>query len=243
MEKYTQEGINTKTFHLLFETKTDATIDMGISQGLFEADYFTYYKHTLLKDLIHTIFINPLLFPNIHKKGKKQYIYSSEDEYFEFRLLDKYFRKIFEIDPEIAKILKSNHMNMGRASTCQYSIIIACHLENSRLVIGNYPLKDGRYVLHRLVEINYNNNLYVIDVAKNLIMKKDDYYRVSHFQELGSISSEDLKCIYNFVAETQICNHSGIISMFGEEILKELDKKQLLKTKNNQIPSFRGFIE
>lgn len=151
MQKYTQEGININTFNLLFESKTDATIDMQISKGLFEADIFTYYRHSLLNNFIHSLLLNPVFYPNISRRGNKEYTYSSDDEQFDFILLNKYFNDLFKDVPEVKRKLIENYKEACRASTCQYSIILACCIDGSKLIIGNMPLKDGRSVLHRFV--------------------------------------------------------------------------------------------
>lgn len=243
MKKYTHEGINSNTFKLLFETKSDATIDMQLSKGLYEVDIFSYYEHTLINNLIHNLIINPICFSKIHRHLDKTYTYSSSDEQFDFMLLDKYFKKIFKDSTEITDYLSYNQKYSCRQSTCQYSIIIACYLENSKLVIGNMPCKNGEKVLHRFVQVEHNGQNYILDIAKNLIMKKDDYYRISQFEELGTIDSTDLRVIYNFCLETRLCNHTAIISMFGKEILNELDNKKLIKERNTNIPNFSGLFK
>lgn len=244
MRNYTQEGININTFHLLFQQEiNNATIDMQLSKGLFEADYFNYYRHDLWNELIHKVYINRILFPNIHKTGKNTYSYRSNEEQFDFSLLHPYFKEFFQNDPEIYQKLLSNQKKNIRVGTCQYSIVLACHLNNSKLVMGKMPQKDGSNILHRFVEVEYQDQPYVLDIAKDLIMKKEDYYQVSHFQEIGSISSSNLRAIYNFGLETNLLNHTKIISLFGNEILNDLEKKKLIKTKNTKIPNFNSFID
>lgn len=241
MQKYTEEGINLNTFKLLFESNNDDTntIDMQLSKGLFEADYFTYYKHSFVNDFIHNIILNPIFFPNIRKRGNEEYTYSSSNEQFDFILLSKYFEKLFKDVPIIKKKLIENYKNACRANTCYYAIILACCLENSKLIIGNISLNNGEKSLHRFVEIKKNGEQYILDIAKNLIMKKSDYYQISKFEELGSIESRELRAIYNFALENGICDHTSIISMFGQEILNDLEKNNLIK-KNYKLPNFIG---
>lgn len=243
MRKYTHEGINCNTFKMLFGSVSDVTIDMQLSRGLYEVDIFSYYEHTLINNLIHNLIINPILFPKIRKHLDKTYTYSSGDEKFDFMILDKYFKKIFKDNTEIIDYLSYNQKYSCRQSTCQYSIIIACYLENSKLVIGNMPFKNGEKVLHRFVQVDHNGQDYILDVTKNIIMKKKDYYEISKFEELGTICSFDLRAIYNFCLETSLCDHTAIISMFGKEILNELDNKKLIKEKNTNIPNFRGLFK
>lgn len=142
----------------------------------------------------------------------------------------------------LEKKLLKNHKKAARSSTCQYSIIIACMLEGSQLKMGLVPLKDGRKALHRFVVIEHEGTPYVIDIAKNIIMKKDDYYKYSRFEELSSIYSKDLIMLFNFCAENSFCNHTKIISMFGPDIIKELEKNNMIKVKNYSLPNFRYII-
>lgn len=243
MRKYTREGINYNTFKMLFESESNVTIDMQLSKGLYEADMFSYYEHTLINNLIHNLIINPIFFSKIHRHLDNTYTYSSNDEQFDFILLDKYFKKIFKDNTEITSYLSYNQKHSCRQSTCQYSIIIACYLENSKLVIGNMPCKNGEKVLHRFVQVEHKGQDYILDVAKNIIMKKDEYYKISKFEELGTTDSFDLRAIYNFCLETGLCNHTGIMSMFGKEILNELESKKLIKEINTNIPNFRGLFK
>lgn len=74
---------------------------MQTSQGLFYADWFTQYDHSLIANIIHGILTKPIFFKNIHWKGYKKYYYSSADEQFEFILLEKYYRNIFKDAPYI----------------------------------------------------------------------------------------------------------------------------------------------
>lgn len=108
--------------------------------------------------------------------------------------------------------------------------------------MGEMPVKDGRYVLHRFVEVDYMENTYIFDIAKNLIMRKDDYYKISNFRELSIIDSDNLKTIYNFCAQNHLCNHTKLLSMFGNELLKDFEKNNLIKRRNLQIPNFRDIL-
>lgn len=245
--KYTSyEGMNINTYQLLIEGNTgceDVTIDMETSKAMYEIDYFSYYKHNLLNNIIHALIITPIMFPNIHPHINKPYHYKSDTEEFDFYTLDKYLKVIAVKDSYIGKKLLSNHKKAARASTCQYSIIIACMLDSSELKMGLVPIKDGRKVLHRVVVVPHNNTEYVIDIAKNIIMKKDDYYLTSGFEELSSINSQDLTMLFNFCSENSFCNHTKIISMFGTEIIKELEKNNMIKVKNYTLPNFSCLID
>lgn len=243
MKKYTHEGINYNTFKLLFETKSDATIDMQLSEGLYQADRLSYYQHTFINNIVYNLILNPIFYPNIHWHLNNTYTYTSKEEKFAFRLLDRYLNKIIKNNNYIKQNLLFEQKYCGRAGTCSYSIILACYLENSKLVIGNMPCKNGEKVLHRFVQVEHNGQNYILDIAKNLIMKKDDYYRISQFEELGTIDSADLRAIYNLCLETRLCDHTAIISMFGKEILNELDNKKLIKERNTNIPNFSGLFE
>ncbi|MCI8778813.1 MAG: hypothetical protein HFI87_06665 [Bacilli bacterium] len=243
MGKYTCDGINFNTFKLLFETKSDATIDMQLSEGLYQADRLSYYQHTFINNIVYNLILNPIFYPNIHWHLNNTYTYTSKEEKFAFRLLDRYLNKIIKNNNYIKQNLLFEQKYCGRAGTCSYSIILACYLENSKLVIGNMPCKNGEKVLHRFVQVEHNGQNYILDIAKNLIMKKDDYYRISQFEELGTIDSTDLRAIYNFCLEARLCDHTAIISMFGKEILNELDNKKLIKERNTNIPNFSGLFE
>lgn len=243
MGKYTCDGINLNTFKLLFETNSDVTIDMQLSEGLYQADRLSYYQHTFINNIIYNLIFNPIFYPKIHWHLNNTYTYTSKEEKFAFRLLDRYLKKIIKNNNYIRENLLFEQKYCGRAGTCSYSIILACYLENSKLTIGNMPCKNGEKVLHRFVQVERNGEIYILDIAKNLIMKKDDYYRISKFEELGTIDSSDLRAIYNFCVENKLCNRTDIISMFGNEILNELKAKNLIKKINTSIPNLDILIQ
>lgn len=242
MNKYTQEGININTFKMLFEVRSDLTIDQFLSRGLFEAEFFRYYVHNWRNEILYKI-INLIRFPEIHCKGWKKYRYLSKEESFDFILLEKYLKIIFKDNLELAKRLLINYKNAHNPGTCFYSIVLASYLENSYLVVGNMPSKTGESLLHRFVEVNYNGTAYILDIAKNLIIKKSDYYKISGFKEIDRLSSKDVRALYNFGNETKLCNHTGIMTFFGNEILNDLKKNKLLEKKNYSIPSFSSILD
>lgn len=247
MQKYTSyEGMNLNTYEALIENKQgmdDVSIADQASEAMFEIDYFSYYEHNWFSNILHFFFITPMVYPHIKQHINKPYHYKSERDEFDFIPLNKYLKVITVKDPKIGKKLIENNKLGKRASTCQYSIILTCMLDGSHFKMGLIPLKDGRKVLHRFVVIPYNDVEYVIDIAKDIIMKKDDYYRVSGFEELSSINSEDLTMLFNFCLENSFCNHTKIISMFGAELIKELEKNNMIKVKNYSLPNFSCIID
>lgn len=245
--KYTTyEGINNNTFREIIESKygmENVTIRDQASQAMFEIDYFSYYKHNWINNILHFCLITPIFYPRIKQHINKPYHYKSESDEFDFIPLHKYLKVIAVKDPDIGKLFLDNYKRAARASTCQYSIILTCMIDNSALKMGLVPLKNGKNVLHRVVVVPYNGKEYVIDIAKDIIMKKDDYYQTSGFEELSSIDSKDLTMLFNFCLENQFCNHTKLISMFGPELIRELEKNNMIKVKDYKLPNFRCLID
>lgn len=241
---YSQEGIHNKTFELFFHTKElQATIKDLPSKALFEIDKFSYnapcfqfllslcIKTPLLYSLADKIprfhIGRPILFPNIHKKAGKGYYYSSKIEKFSFDLLENHLKEIVT-DKGYRHDLKLNLAFGHHIGDCAESIPLSLDLPNSVLVSGTIPMKNGDNIRHYVIEIPYKNQVYIIDYASNLIIQKDDYYRLTHFQEIARMDQKKLEILYHFCGMQHFCNHTAIIGTIGNEIYDDLERNQII---------------
>lgn len=101
------------------------------------------------------------------------------------------------------------------------------------ILTGYIKENKGKY-LHSIVEIEKKNEKYVIDYTKNIIMPKEQYVKLTSFEELERIS--DMEYLQHV---QKIANIPGIdlkvFTTFGKEIVKELEKNAFMLKKDEEV--------
>ena len=83
--------------------------------------------------------------------------------------------------------------------------------------------------MHSVVEIERNNEKYILDWTKNLIIKKDDYINLTHFRETSEIKRESL--LDDYILLDGIDLPLKAYTLFRDEIVADLEKNTLIKRK------------
>lgn len=113
------------------------------------------------------------------------------------------------------------------------SIEISMALPEAYIVTGYIKENKGKF-LHSIVEIEKKNEKYVIDYTKNIIMPKEQYVKLTSFEELERIS--DMEYLQHV---QKIANIPGIdlkvFTTFGKEIVKELEKNAFMLKKDEEV--------
>lgn len=106
-------------------------------------------------------------------------------------------------------------------------------LPEAYIVTGYIKENKGKF-LHSIVEIEKKNEKYVIDYTKNIIMPKEQYVKLTSFEELERIS--DMEYLQHV---QKIANIPGIdlkvFTTFGKEIVKELEKNAFMLKKDEEV--------
>lgn len=239
---YNKHGINKNTYDLLFNEKEEYKKEC--SKELMTVELFLSNKKILnrkafiwLERLIDMQYYKINYF-NIRKRLlNNSYIYKDENIKFEFYKLEKYLNKILKEEDNYVKEEMNFLMkyNLIKGNCYAMNMILASNIKDSYLVTGLLTFEDGTTHLHAYVE--YID--YIIDFTKNLIIKKNIYYKLLKVTELGKIKSKDISNIYNLTSENTILNTTRYMALFGDEIITDLNKnKQLLKQPNNNKPDF-----
>lgn len=113
------------------------------------------------------------------------------------------------------------------------AIDLSLSLPEAYIVTGYIKRFDGKY-LHSIVEIEKTKGTYIIDYTKNIIMPKEQYLRLTNFEELERIS--DMEYLQHI---QKIANIPGIdikvYTTFGKEIVKELEKNAFMIKNDEEL--------
>ena len=158
-------------------------------------------------------------------KENQNYEYEFQGEVYTF---DKLSKKIN--DKNIKKELESEK----RYRKCHLkSAEIATSLPKSCILTGYVKRYDGKF-LHSIVEIEKEDGKYIIDYTKNIIMPKEQYVKLTEFEELESIS--DLEYLEYIQRLENIPDLNGkVLLTFGREIFKELEKNSFLIKNDEEL--------
>lgn len=224
--KYNDSGINKNTYELLFSDYDNIPED---EKPPIENSYIITMIQTYTKFREKSIF-SKLLKLFFEKKYKvdyskikfneetKNYEYDFQDEVYTFdKLSDKVDNKKIKKELESDKRYHQCHSK---------SIELSSILPEAYIVTGYIKRFDGKY-LHSIVEIEKEKGTYIIDYTKNIIMPKEQYVKLTSFEELERIS--DMEYLQHI---QKVANIPGIdlkvYTTFGKEIVKELEKNSFM---------------
>ena len=100
---------------------------------------------------------------------------------------------------------------------------------NSKIVTG-YITENNLHLLHSIIVSTELNGDYVYDWTKNLIMSKDEYYKLNKFKVLSEITKDEIiydKENYEDLLVNNICIKPYLV--FRNEIVKEIETKKYIK--------------
>ena len=201
--------INTNTYNKLFSDniQTDKySRDNDITLSIIE--FFTLDKNNRKlkqKNLSEELYD----YDPYYDKKINRYIYKDI----------KYFKISSIIDEEtIHKELESNN----RYGKCHKGSLKLLYFKNSSILTGYINFK-GDLFLHSVIQIGD----YILDYTKNLIISKDDYFRLTDFKVVQKITREQ------FIEDEDIIFYFKDIDLriyltFRDEIVNELNNKKLI---------------
>ena len=227
--KYNESGINNNTYKVLFSDYHDIPEE---EQPDLEKSYIISVIQLYTRFREKSIF-SKILKLNFEKKYKIDFSkikFNKENQNYEYEFqgevytFDKLSKKIN--DKNIKKELESKK----RYRKCHLkSAEIATSLPKSCILTGYVKRYDGK-CLHSIVEIEKEDGKYIIDYTKNIIMPKEQYVKLTEFEELESIS--DLEYL-EYIQRLEI--NGKVLLTFGREIFKELEKNSFLIKSNEEL--------
>ena len=239
--KYNESGINKNTYELLFSDYDNIPED---EKPKIENSYIITMIQTYTKFREKSIF-SKLLKLFFEKKYKvdfskikfnektKNYEYEFQGEVYTF---DKLSDKID--NEEIKKELESDK----RCRQCHSkSIDLSLILPEAYIVTGYEKWSDGKKYLHSIVEIEKEKETYIIDYTKNIIMPKEQYVKLTSFEELERIS--DMEYLQHIQKVASIPGIDlKVYTIFGKEMVKELEKNSYMIKNDENLEKRLGEI-
>ena len=231
--KYNESGINNNTYNLLFSDYDNIPKE---EQPALEKSYIISVIQLYTRFREKSIF-SKILKLNFERKYKIDFSkikFNEENQNYEYEFqgevytFDKLSKKIN--DKNIKKELESKK----RYRNCHLkSAEIATSLPKSCILTGYVKRYNGKF-LHSIVEIEKEDGKYIIDYTKNIIMPKEQYVKLTEFEELESIS--DLEYLEYIQRLENILDLNGkVLLTFGREIFKELEKNSFLIKSNEDL--------
>lgn len=213
-EKYDKDGFNAKNSLLLGE--------------YYESLYKTFFdeEENKMDTIISEFTITKQLSRQIGKEDKKYYYQAtpfSKKNYF-------YLLSDFIKDEKIKQELLSEE----RKNKChQNSIMLMYNLPfNKFLVSGKQKYNTAdEFIDHTWLEVKYNEQEFVVDYNRNLIMPKKDYYEMLTAQVRNKVSFDTLRTLHQYELDSDIIFNNVLFELtFSEEIIKCFEKnKSLIK--------------
>jgi hypothetical protein len=223
------DGINNNTYELLFKDYPELPKEEHGSREdalrFLTLDRFTRYeKRNLLvkfKDFLKKQ-INIDISKISYDEENDRYIYNDEDFSIPFNLISR----ICE-----GPGCKEELLSEKRYGKCHSSIIsIAPSVPNSYVVTG-YVTIGSHKVLHTILEIEQKDNNVILDWTRNLEMRKEDYYRLTKFEEVSRFEGKHPKEDLNYITGLHMGCKTYVT--FRDEIMRDIEKnKSLFKKKN-----------
>jgi hypothetical protein len=231
--KYNESGINKNTWNLLFSDYDDIPDD---EKSDIKNSYIITMIQTYTKFREKSIFSKALKL-YFEKKYKvdfskikfneetKSYEYEVEGEIYTFdKLSNKIDNKKIKKELESEKRYKQCHSK---------SLDLLLAYPEAYIVTGYVKRFDGKY-LHSIVEIEKEKGTYIVDYTKNIIMPKEQYEKLTSFEELERIS--DMEYLQHI---QKISNIPGIglkeYTTFGKELVKDLEKNNFMIENNEEL--------
>ena len=207
------DGINNRTYAMIFR-------DYYMPQkGIMETSeaYKAISSFTISPHKKNVVKSNGSV---IKKKKDIGYEYQDEVDIIDFDVISNHVKHRKE---------KKELTSYRRYGLChERSIELSKKIIGSKVITGYINFYGNNY-LHSVVEIERNNEKYILDWTKNLIIKKDDYINLTHFRETSEIKRESL--LDDYILLDGIDLPLKAYTLFRDEIVADLEKNTLIKRK------------
>ncbi len=176
--------------------------------------------------------MNPNL-PNNHisfDEKTQKYIYHKRNENVTFELLSDSIE-----NPEIKEELLSSdrYGNCHENSTGLMFGFDTC--SKKWLVNGKIKINEKDYFHHTWVEFEEQGEILVIDYNSNIILRKEDYDRLTGAREINRTDVDTLESLIHLLDDFDLSIPSGIFGYFSQELKRDLEKnKFLMKQKETE---------
>lgn len=231
--KYNESGINKNTYELLFSDYDNIPED---EKPPIENSYIITMIQTYTKFREKSIFCKllKLFFEKKYKVDYSKIKFNEETKNYEYEFQGEVYTFDKLSDNIDNKKIKKELESEKRYRQCHSkSLELSLVLPEAYIVTGYIKGFNGKY-LHSTVEIEKEKETYIIDYTKNVIMPKEQYIKLTSFEELERISDmEYLQHIQKVVNIPEI--DLKVYTTFGKEMVKELEKNSFLIKKDEDL--------
>ncbi len=171
--------------------------------------------------------------PNKHisfDEKMEKYIYHKRNEKVTFELLSDFIE-----NPEIKKEL----LSLDRYGEChENSTALMFGFDTCSkkwLVNGQIKINEKDYFYHTWVEFEKQGEMLVIDYNSNIILRKEDYDRLTGAREINRTDFDTLESLIHLLDDFDLHFHPMIFGYFSQELKRDLEKnKFLIKQKETE---------
>lgn len=204
-----KDGINNNTYNLLFSDTFYNVDNEYLNDTAVIIENFT-----MLNEIDRLIVLTQ---SDMFKYKNKTYTYNDGEEEYTFSLLEDLFG-----DDETKRILHSPE----RYGSCHHASIGMClnlpH-KNSKILTGYINYSDCR-ILHSVYYYEEDGMEIIYDYTKNIMMKKDEYFRLTNFKLINEIEREKLIEDKNFICNSNISVKAYMV--FRDEMMRDIKKNE-----------------
>lgn len=204
-----KDGINNNTYNLLFSDTFYNVDNEYLNDTAVIIENFT-----MLNEIDRLIVLTQ---SDMFKYKNKTYTYNDGEEEYTFSLLEDLFG-----DDETKRILHSPE----RYGSCHHASIGMClnlpH-KNSKILTGYINYSDCR-ILHSVYYYEEDGMEIIYDYTKNIMMRKDEYFRLTNFKLINEIEREKLIEDKNFICNSNISVKAYMV--FRDEMMRDIKKNE-----------------
>lgn len=176
-------------------------------------------------------FITPLFTKVYPKLG--HYIFSYHHKKYPFEVLSDWDLQKYDLE-----ILENKEERRKHSLLRTLKLACSKHIDliDPHVVIG----KSSLQAFSPIITFLDHNQQKVIDYNRNLVMAKDDYYQLFHFQEISNMDNYNLYCLWYVLERIQEPSLLYPLLLFPNETLKELSQFKEFEFLNKKFDS-NGF--
>ncbi len=131
--------------------------------------------------------------------------------------------------------VKERLLSTARYGNCHYDVhMVARALDDkdkasAYIVGGKFKVNDKDYFYHSWVEIDEKN--LVIDFSHNIVMNRDDYYKLFEIVPISKTSVLEMEDIVQMTNDLDFNFHPIYLNYFGSELMRDLKKNEKMLKK------------
>ncbi len=237
---YNKDGINKVTYDLLFSDKEE----IGNVDDVDKKEQIKDYIFLVLDR--YTRFREKSIFSSLLKKyfgatlgfDFSKIVWNEKNEEYEFEYLgEKYtFNKLSNmIDDKKGKMELESKKRYGKCH--EASLGMSLGLKDVKVLTGYLNRGRGKY-LHSVIETSDGK---IVDWTRNFVMSKEEFLKLTGFTVLETLEKQEI--IQIFLKLSKLNLNSKITSVFGRELLNDIERNPSFFEEDENIRSIIGNLE